>query len=100
MEGLHLHELYARIEGLRGLNWSTGGDWLGEMRKLKRLGLVHLGGLPRRRGEALADYFRRALSPYDGRRGMIFGMGAADGDGEGERVMEAWHGVQDVLFGR
>ena len=100
MEGLHLHELYARIEGLRGLNWTTAGDWLGEMRKLKRLGVVHLGGLPRGEGEVLADYFRRVLSPYDGRCGMIFSMGAADGDGEGDSVMEAWHRMQDDLFGR
>ncbi len=95
-EGLHLHEPCARIEGLRGINWTTAGDWLGEMRKLKDLGLVHLGGLPREPGESLFDYLRRALSPYDDRRGTIFWPELRDG--EYETARETWQQVQDERF--
>jgi hypothetical protein len=101
-EGLHLHEAYAEIPPLAGLNWTTAGDWLGEMRKLVRLGLVHVGTLPRQREEALEAYFRRVLSPYGGRAGLLFGgmwQGPALWDGEREGAMETWHRVQDEVFG-
>jgi len=98
MEGLHLHELYAEIEGLRGLNWTTGRDWLGEMRRLKNLGLVHIGGVPRNDGESLEEYFRRALSPYDRRCGMIFQHPELKGR-EADVALEAWHSAQDEIFG-
>ena len=95
-EGLRLHEPYAKINGLRRLNWSTAGDWLGEMRRLKRLGVVHLGGAPREDGGRLADYFRRALSVYDGSRGLILHRDVkAD---EIDRAMDVWHATQDELF--
>ena len=96
-EGLHLHEVFAEVGNLRGLNWTTAGDWLGEMRKLKALGLVHLGSLPREDDESLEDYFRRALSPYDDRRGMVFWPELRDG--EHDRAQETWHEVQDDVFG-
>lgn len=95
-EGLHIHEMCAEVGGLRGLNWTTAGDWLGEMRRLKELGLVHLGGLPRQDGESLGDYFRRALSPYDERRGMIFWPELREG--EHDHALEAWHKIQDEVF--
>ncbi|MHC4984271.1 MAG: hypothetical protein ACYTF6_14030 [Planctomycetota bacterium] len=98
-EGLHLHELYAQEEGLRGLNWSTAGDWLREMRKLKDLGLVHIGSVPRDDGQDLEDYFRKALSGYDRRCGMIFRHPQLR-RGEAERAMDVWHEVQDEVFGR
>ncbi|MBN1345830.1 MAG: hypothetical protein JXQ73_24275 [Phycisphaerae bacterium] len=95
-EGLHLHEIYGEIEPLRGLNWTTAGDWLGEMRKLRSLGVTHLGSLPREEGESLDDYFRRALSPYDDRRGMIFWPELHDG--EHETAPKIWHRIQDAVF--
>ncbi len=100
-EGLHLHEAYAEIPLLRGLNWTTAGDWLGEMRKLARLGLVHVGTLPRPKDEPLDDYFRRALSPYDGRRGLLLGgmwQPPWLWDGERQRAAAAWRRVQDEVF--
>jgi hypothetical protein len=100
-EGLHLHEAYAEIPLLRGLNWTTGRDWLGEMKKLARLGVVHVGTLPRPRPEPLEAYFRRALSPYGGRSGLLFGaMGEGPWLWEGEeaRAMDTWHRVQDEVF--
>jgi hypothetical protein len=95
-EGVHLHELCAEIEGLRGINWTTAGDWLAEMRKLKDMGLVHLGGLPREDDESLEDYFRRALSPYDDRWGIIFWPELRDG--EHDIALATWHAVQDEVF--
>ena len=100
-EGLHLHEAYAEIPGLGGLNWTTGRDWLAEMNKLARLGLVHIGTLPRADGESLDDYFRRALSPYEGRSGLLFGgmwQGPVLRDGEHDRAMDTWRRVQDEAF--
>lgn len=101
-EGLHLHDVYSRNEHIRGLNWTTAGDWVGEMKRLKGLGLVHIGTLPRDGGEPLADYFRRALGPYDGPAGMVSGMiwqgpwlKAEEVDG----AMDAWHRVQEEVFG-
>ena len=95
-EGLHLHELYAGIDGLRGLNWSTAGDWLGQMRRLRALGVVHVGGLPREEGETLEQYFRRALGVYDERKGLIFHPEVKAG--EHDRAMELWHELQDERF--
>ena len=96
LEGLHLHELYAQIDGLRGLNWTTAGDWLGEMRKLKELGVVHLGTVPRGDDESLEEYFRKALSPYDARNGMVFN--AEIKPEEAGLAMELWHKVQDEVL--
>lgn len=96
-EGVHLHDLLAEVGNIRGVNWTTAGDWLAEMRKLKQLGLAHLGGLPRGDGEPLDDYFRRALSPYDDRSGMVFWAELrAD---EFDRAMDTWHRVQDEVLG-
>jgi hypothetical protein len=96
-EGLHLHEVYAGIDGLRGLNWTTAADWLGEMRRLKALGLVHVGYLAREAGEPLEDYFRRALSPYDSRTGLVF-EGPSVRPEEAGRAVETWRRVQDAVF--
>jgi len=97
-EGLHLHEVYAGIEGLRGLNWTTAGDWLAELRRLRGLGLVHFGTCDRETGEALEDWFRRVLGAYDRRRGLVFqALGFADG--EADRAAEAWRRAQDERFG-
>jgi len=100
-EGLHLHDAYAEIGSLRGLNWTTARDWLGEMRKLRRLGVVHVGTVPRLAGEGLADYFRRVLSCYERRSGLVFG-GTWDGPelraGEHARAVETWHRVQDEML--
>jgi hypothetical protein len=102
-EGLHLHEAYAEIDGLAGINWTTAGDWLGEMARLQRLGLVHVGTLPRQDGESLEDYFRRALSCYEDRTGLIFGgmwQPPVLRNGEHVRAMDAWRRAQDERFGR
>ena len=96
-EGLHLHDLYAEIEGLRGLNWTTARDWIAEMRRLADLGLVHLGGVLRTDGESLEDYFRKALSPYETRSGMIFIYPELK-DGEADACMEVWHRLQEEHF--
>ncbi|MCX5683201.1 MAG: hypothetical protein NT049_05890, partial [Planctomycetota bacterium] len=96
-EGLHLHEIYAGIKGLRGLNWTTAGDWEGEMRRLYALGLCHIGTLPRGAGEPLADYFRRALGPYPERKGMIFDGPDIRPD-EADGAVDLWRKVQDEKY--
>ena len=98
-EGLHLHAIYAGIDGLRGLNWTTAGDWIGEMRRLARLGLCHVGTVPRGEGETLAGYFRRVLSPYPRRTGLVF-EGPGLRDGEADRAVDVWREVQDEVYGR
>ncbi len=98
-EGLHLHDVYASIDGLRGLNWTTGRDWLAEMRKLRALGVTHVGTVPRDGDETLDEYFRRALSPYESRTGMVF-QHPGIRDDERERAMDAWREAQDDCFGR
>ncbi|MCK4601452.1 MAG: hypothetical protein KAU28_03230 [Phycisphaerae bacterium] len=95
-EGLHLHEAYAEIEGLRGLNWTTAGDWIAELRKLKDWGIVHVGTFDRQEGEDLEDYMRRFLSVYDSRKGAIFEPILRPG--EHEKAMTTWHKLQDELF--
>ncbi len=96
-EGLHLHDLYAEIDGLRGLNWTTARDWIGEMRRLRRLGICHVGTVRRGEGETLQDYFRRALGPYERRAGLIFDGPDLRG-GEADRAMGVWGRVQDEHF--
>lgn len=100
-EGVHLHEAYAEIDGLGGLNWSTAGDWIEEMRRLPALGLAHIGTVPRGPGEPLAAYFRRVLGACDGRRGLIFtpAWEAQQLSSEApEAVVETWRSAQDELF--
>ena len=97
-EGLHLHEVYAGIEGLRGLNWTTAGDWLGEMKRLRALGVVHVGSLPRGEGETVETYFRRMLEPYESRTGLILD-GPWIGPEEADGAVETWRRVQDELYG-
>jgi hypothetical protein len=97
-EGIHLHQSYAAEEGLRGLNWTTAGDWIEEMKKLNACRIVHIGGLPRNDDEDLETYFRRALGPYEDRRGIIF-QNPDLLEGEHERAMDTWHRVQDEVFG-
>lgn len=99
-EGVHLNANYAAIRGLHGLNWTTGGDWLAEMRRLKTLGLVHVGMVPREDDETLEQYFRKALSPYDGRYGMIFQCWDQVRPAEADGAVDVWHKVQDERFGR
>jgi hypothetical protein len=89
--------VYAGIEGLRGLNWTTAGDWLGEMRRLRDLGLCHVGTLPRAEGETVADYFRRVLSPYPTRTGLIF-EGPCLQPGEVDGAVDLWRKVQDEKY--
>jgi hypothetical protein len=96
-EGLHLHEIYAGIDGLRGLNWTTAGDWVGEMRRLRGLGLCNAGTLPRGQGEPLTDYFRRALSPYTERTGFIFDNPELRPD-EFDAAIDTWRRVQDEVY--
>jgi len=93
-EGLHLHEVYAGIDGCRGLNWTTGGDWLAEMRRLHGLGLCHVGTLSRDDGEPLDAYFRRALSVYPDRTGLIFD-GPDLRPGEADRAVALWRDLQE-----
>lgn len=95
-EGLHLHETYCSIPNNRGLQFTTGRDWPAEVKKVIERKLVYLGGLPRRDGEELEDYFRRVLGLCDGRRGMI--LNAAVKPAERPQAMETWHRVQDELF--
>jgi hypothetical protein len=96
-EGLHLHDIYAGIGGLRGLNWTTAGDWMAEMRRLRDLRVCNVGGLPRRDGESPADYFRRALEPYPARTGFIFEGPSLAPDEVGGAV-DLWRRVQDEKY--
>ena len=95
-EGLHLHEVYCSVPGMRGLNFTTGRDWPAEIRKLIANKVIYLGGLPRQEGEPLEGYFRRVLSMCDDRRGMIF-HGAVR-PAEAPMAMETWRRVQDDLW--
>jgi hypothetical protein len=97
-EGVHLHPLYARNRYLRGLNWTTAGDWVGELRRLKDLRVAHVGDIQREPGEPLGEYFRRGLRAYDDRTGIVFQC-AQLGDGEHERAPDAWREAQDEVFG-
>lgn len=95
-EGLHLHDLYCAVPKMRGLNFTTGKDWPGEISKVIARKVVYLGGLPRANGQPLADYLRRAARLCDGRRGMIFHAEVhAD---EAARAPETWQRVQDELW--
>jgi len=96
-EGLHLHELFAHQPDLKGLNWTTAGDWAAEMRKLKELKLVHIGGFPREAGSTLEEHWRRLLSIYDRRCGLIL-EGAGLREGEEDGAMDLWHRLQDEMF--
>ena len=96
-EGLHLHEIYCSIPNVRGLQFTTGGDWPAEVRKVIARKIVYLDTLPRLAGEPLADYFRRVLGLCDGRRGMIFSPSLRDG--EHDAAMDTWQAVQDELWG-
>ncbi len=95
-EGLHLHEIYCSVKRMRGLNFTTGRDWPAEIRKLIERKVVYLGGLPRGDGEGLADYFRRALSLCDDRRGMIFN-GSVRAQ-ELPAALESWQRVHEELW--
>ena len=95
-EGLHLHDIYCSIEGLRGLNFTTGGDWPAEVRKLLDHQVAYLGELPRIGDETLAEYFRRVVSLCPGRKGMIFHKGPRPG--EEDRYLDAWQAAQDEVF--
>jgi uroporphyrinogen-III decarboxylase len=101
-EGLHLHEAYSEIEGLKGLNWTTAGDWASEIRKLRKLGLVYIGGFHRENGESLDAYYRRLLSALDSRDGLIFGHAWGSGptlrEDEYRIAAEVWRKVQDEIF--
>ena len=96
-EGLHLHEVYAGIECLRGLNWTTAGDWPAEMRRLRQLGLCHLGALPRKDAEPLADYFRRILSVYPERTGLVLDGPDIMPD-EADAALGLWRKIQDKAY--
>jgi hypothetical protein len=91
-EGLHLHEVYAGIDGLRGLNWTTAGDWLAEMRRLRGLGLCYIGAPPRADGESLEDYFRRVLAVYPDRTGLVLDGPPLRPD-ETARAADVWREV-------
>ncbi|KKT04476.1 MAG: hypothetical protein UV78_C0032G0008 [Parcubacteria group bacterium GW2011_GWA2_43_17] len=93
-EGLHLHESYAALPKLRGLNWTTGRDWVAEMRRLKGLGVVYIGWMPRDEGQSLEDYFRMVLSPYDTKGGFVFGWPELTAV-EVDLAMDVWHTIQD-----
>ena len=95
-EGLHLHHIYCRIDGLRGLNFTTGKDWPAEVRKVIEREVTYIGTLPRGEGEGLADYFRRVLALCPPRRGMIFSPQLRPG--EHAEAMDTWHRLQDELW--
>jgi len=96
-EGLHLHEIYCEIPGLRGLNFTTGHDWPAAVRDIIERRVAYIGTLPRTNGESMEAYFRRALSLCDARRGMIFHPSLRTEERPG--AMDTWQGVQDELWG-
>ena len=96
-EGLHLHEVYCGVPRMRGLQFTTGRDWPGEIRKVIERRVVYLGTLPRGPDEGLTDYFRRVLALCDGRRGMVFSA-QVSGE-EAPAAMDTWHAVQDEMWG-
>jgi hypothetical protein len=95
-EGLHLHEVYCSIDGLRGLNFTTGGDWPVEVKKVMDRRVAYIGGLPRGEDEPLEEYFRRVLSLCPGRKGMI--LHSSPRPGEQDRFLDTWHAVQDEVL--
>jgi len=95
-EGLHLHEVYCSIPGMRGLQFTTGADWPAEIRRVIDRKVVYLGGLPRGRDEPLEEYFRRALSLCPGRRGMIFSADVRTE--EAPSAVGSWRRVQHELW--
>ncbi|NOZ22101.1 MAG: hypothetical protein GXP25_13555 [Planctomycetes bacterium] len=100
-DGKHLMENYYRVEDLRGFLF--GQLDLYDREKLL-LDIVSHGKslryhLPRKKDEALPDYFDRALRPLAGRprRGMIFGTYVANPE-DAPAAMDAWHAAQDRLL--
>jgi len=96
-EGLHLHRSYAGIDELIGLNFTTAADWIGEMKKLRTLGKIYIGGPPRDGAGSLEDYFRRVLSPYENRAGLVLWCPRLD-QHEEDAAMDTWHRAQDNIF--
>ena len=95
-EGLHLHEVYCAVPKMRGLQFTTGRDWPGEVKKVIDRKVAYLGSLPRSPDEPLDEYFRRVLNLCDGRRGMI--LHAPVAPDETRTAMATWHRVQDEIF--
>jgi Uroporphyrinogen decarboxylase (URO-D) len=96
-EGLHLHDSYAEIDELRALNFTTGGDWLAEMKRLNNLGKIFIGTVPRDEGQSLDDYFRKALSSYETTGGLIF-CPAELKETEYDSALERWHEISERHF--
>ena len=96
-EGLHLHDIYCGVEGLRGLNFTTGGDWPAEVRKVIEREVTYIGQMPRGRDEPLADYFRRTLGVCEPRLGMLGSLAVRPS--EVDSAMDVWHAAQDELWG-
>ncbi len=98
-EGLHIHPLYFRIPDLKGLNFTTGRDWVAEVRKVLERRIAYVGGIPRAPEEGLEAYLARVLALCPGRKGMLFGV-ALKNDAERAVAMSAWRRLQDECFGR
>ena len=97
-EGLHLHDLYCAVPGMRGLNFTTASGLEGQIEKLMARKVAYLGGLPREKEAPLAQHFRHALElckPH-GRRGMIFEAGVRAG--EEESAVALWRKLQDEML--
>lgn len=96
-EGLHLHDLYAGIKGLRGLNFTTAGDWVAEARKLAGLGVANISSPFREADETLEAYFRRALGACDRRWGLLLYHPPVRDD-ERDGAADLWRSLQDELL--
>lgn len=96
-EGLHLHDSYAKIPCLRGFNFTTGGDWFAEVKKMIDHRVNYIGGLPRGKEEPLESFFRRVLALCPGRKGLILGSGPRTPE-EAAGFMDLWHRLQDEMM--
>jgi hypothetical protein len=99
VEGLHIHPSYFRIPHLKALNFTTGHDWAGEVKKALDHKIAYVGSIPRKPEEDLETYFTRVLSLCPGRKGLLFGCGFKS-DAERATAIDTWHRLQDKLFAK
>ena len=67
------------------------------MKKLRTLGKVYMGRLPRNGSQSLEDYFRKVLSPYENRTGLILWWPKLQPH-DLPAAIDTWHKVQDQIF--
>ena len=96
-EGLRLHDLYRSIPLMRGINFTTGRDFMGEIRRMIEGRVVFIGSPWRDEGEDLKAFLKRVLSACTEKRGLLL-WGPSVSDEEKPSALGIWHRLQDERF--